>query len=84
MNLQENYNRFFKGKSRSNDQKLLREDYSTMRLKSDIDQTWKTVDDMIGDMQQWLSSIASADEDLYNEVMDNLANLADNFDPSGL
>jgi hypothetical protein len=34
-----------------------------------------------GDMQQWLSGIASTDEDMYNKVMDILANLADNFEP---
>lgn len=52
-------------------------------MKSNIDQRWKTADDMAGDMQQWLSGIyGSGNEDMYEEVMNILANLADNFDPS--
>lgn len=82
MNLKSQYKRLFEGKARSNDQKLLKEDYSTMRLKSNIDQKWQTADDMAGDMQQWLSSIySSGGEQVYQEVMDILKNLADNFDP---
>jgi hypothetical protein len=82
MNLKSQYKRLFEGKARSNDQKLLKEDYSTMRLKSNIDQKWQTADDMAGDMQQWLSSIySSGGEDVYQEVMGILQNLADNFDP---
>ena len=51
--------------------------------KSNINQRWKTADDMAGDMQQWLSGVyASGNEDMYEEVMNILANLADNFDPS--
>ena len=62
---------------------MLSENYSTMSLKSNIDQRWKTADDMAGDMQQWLSGIyGSGNEDMYEEVMNILANLADNFDPS--
>jgi hypothetical protein len=61
----------------------VREDYSTMSLKSNIDQKWKTADDMAGDMQQWLSGVySSGGEDMYEEVMNILAQLADNFDPS--
>jgi hypothetical protein len=62
--------------------KAIKEDYSTMTLKSNIDQKWQTADDMAGDMQQWLSSIySSGGEDVYQEVMGILQNLADNFDP---
>jgi hypothetical protein len=81
MNLQENYRRLFKGRLSSNDKMVISEANSAMRLKSDIDRTWKTADDVAGDMQQWLSGIASTDEDMYNKVMDILANLADNFEP---
>ena len=58
------------------------EDYSTMSLKSNIDQKWQTADDMAGDMQQWLSSVyGSGGEQMYQQVMGILQNLADNFDP---
>ena len=61
---------------------MLSEDSSTMSLKSNIDQKWKTADDMAGDMQQWLSSVyGSGGEDMYQEIMGILQNLADNFDP---
>jgi len=63
--------------------KTLLEDYSTMSLKSNIAQKWKTTDDMAGDMQQWLSGVySSGGEDMYQEIMNVLANLVDNFDPS--
>ena len=63
------------------------EEYSTMTLKSDIDQKWKTADDMAGDMQQWLTSIysrgytPSQGPAVYDKVMNVLSNLVDNFDP---
>ena len=61
---------------------MLSEDSSTMSLKSNIDQKWQTADDMAGDMQQWLSSVySSGGEDMYQEIMGILQNLADNFDP---
>jgi len=66
----------------------VREDYSTMSLKSNIDQKWKTADDMAGDMQQWLSSVyrrgytPSQGPAIYDNVMNILSNLVDNFDPS--
>jgi hypothetical protein len=69
------------GRISSNDKMVISEANSAMRLKSDIDRTWKTADEVAGDMQQWLSGIASTDEDMYNKVMDILANLADNFEP---
>lgn len=62
--------------------KPIKEDHTTMTLKSNIDQKWKTVDDMAGDMQQWLSSVySSGGEDMYQEITDILRHLADNFDP---
>ena len=62
--------------------KLIKEDYTTMSLKSNIDQKWQTADDMAGDMQQWLSSVyGSGGEQMYQQVMGILQNLADNFDP---
>ena len=63
--------------------KPIKEDYSTMSLKSNIDQKWQTADDMAGDMQQWLSSVyGSGGEDMYEKIMNILSNLVDNFDPS--
>ena len=62
--------------------KPIKEDYSTMSLKSNINQKWQTADDMAGDMQQWLSSVyGSGGEQMYQQVMGILQNLADNFDP---
>ena len=63
------------------------EEYSTMTLKSNIDQKWKTADDMAGDMQQWLTSVYSRGYTpnqgpaIYDKVMNVLSNLVDNFDP---
>ena len=62
MNLKAQYKRLFEGKARSNDQKLLKEDYSTMRLKSNIDTKWSDKQAMIDDMSQWLEGVyASGD-----------------------
>ncbi len=64
--------------------RVLKED---MTLKSNIDQKWKTADDMAGDMQQWLTSVYSRGYTpnqgpaIYDKVMNVLSNLVDNFDP---
>ena len=74
------------GKARSNDQKILKEDYSTMRLKSNIDKKWSDKQDMIDDMSQWLESVYAAgganSEDTYDDIIEALRNLLDNFEPS--
>ena len=83
MNLKSQYKRLFEGKIRSNDEKILKEDYSTMRLKSNIDTKWTDKQDMIDDMSQWLESVyASGGEDTYNDIIEALQNLIDNFEPS--
>lgn len=46
----------------------LREDYSTMRLKSDIDQKWKSSKDMQNDLRQWFEATYQAGG--YNLVDD--------------
>ena len=56
---------------------------SAMSLKSNINQKWQTADDMAGDMQQWLHDISAPGmEDMYQEVMNILENLVNNFDAS--
>ena len=86
MNLKSQYKRLFEGKARSNDQKILKEDYSTMRLKSNIDTNWSDKQAMIDDMSQWLESVYAAgganNEDTYNDIIEALQNLLDNFEPS--
>ena len=82
MNLKSQYKRLFEGKARSNDQKILKEDYSTMRLKSNIDKKWSDKQDMIDDMSQWLESVYSSGGDTYNDIIEALQNLIDNFEPS--
>jgi len=83
MNLKSQYKRLFEGKARSNDQKILKEDYSTMRLNSNIDKKWTDKQDMIDDMSQWLESVyASGGEDTYNDIIEALQYLIDNFEPS--
>jgi hypothetical protein len=85
MNLKDQYKRLFEGKARSNDQKILKEDYSTMRLKSNIDTKWSDKQAMIDDMSQWLESVyASGGEDTYDDIMEALQYLIDNFEPSGI
>ena len=83
MNLKSQYKRLFEGKARSNDRKILKEDYSTMRLNSNIDKKWTDKQDMIDDMSQWLESVyASGGEDTYNDIIEALQYLIDNFEPS--
>ena len=85
MNLKAQYKRLFEGKARSNDQKLLKEDYSTMRLKSNIDTKWSDKQAMIDDMSQWLEGVyASGGEDTYDDIMEALQYLIDNYEPSGI
>jgi len=38
----------------------VQEDYSTMQLKSNIDKTWISEQDMINDLTQWISSVSAA------------------------
>lgn len=86
MNLKSQYKRLFEGKARSNDQKILKEDYSTMRLKSNIDKKWSDKQDMIDDMSQWLESVYAlgglSSEETYDDIIEALQYLIDNFEPS--
>jgi len=82
MNLKSQYKRLFEGRVSSNDQKILKEDYSTMRLKSNIDKKWSDKQAMIDDMSQWLESVYSSGGDTYNDIIEALQNLIDNFEPS--
>ena len=64
---------------------VLKEDYSTMRLKSNIDTKWSDKQAMIDDMSQWLEGVyASGGEDTYDDIMEALQYLIDNFEPSGI
>jgi hypothetical protein len=61
----------------------LKEDWSTMSLKSNINQTWKTADDVAKDMAAWLSSVyASGGERLYDEMVNTINDVIEDFDPS--
>ena len=56
-----------------------------MRLKSNIDTKWSDKQAMIDDMSQWLESVyASGGEDTYDDIMEALQYLIDNFEPSGI
>ena len=84
MNLKDQYKRLFEGRLSSNDQKILKEDYSTMRLKSNIDTKWSDKQAMIDDMSQWLQSVYASfgGEDTYDDIIEALQYLIDNFEPS--
>ncbi len=44
-------------------------DYSTMRLKSNIDQKWDSTDTMMDDMRQWIgASVAASGPDMGKEL----------------
>ena len=63
--------------------KVLKEDMSTTSLKSNIAQTWKTADDVALDMAAWLSSVYnSGGERLYDEMVDTINSVIEDFDPS--
>ena len=48
-------------------------DYSTMRLKSNIDQKWDSADTMIDDMRQYIgSAVAAGGPELGKELADAL------------
>ena len=56
-----------------------------MRLKSNIDTKWSDKQAMIDDMSQWLEGVyASGGEDTYDDIMEALQYLIDNFEPSGI
>jgi len=51
----------------------LREDYSTMRLQSNIDQKWSDSDDMKNDLRQWVeASMQSGGYDLLDDIVSAL------------
>ena len=55
------------------EQLLTEVDYSTMRLKSNIDQKWDSTDTMIDDMRQYIgSSIAASGPELGKDLADAL------------
>ena len=59
--------------SREVDQDGLGEDYSTMRLKSDIDQKWKSSKDMQNDLRQWFEATYQAGGyDLVDDIVSAL------------
>jgi hypothetical protein len=61
----------------------IKEDVSTMSLKSNIAQTWKTADDVANDMASWLSSVyASGGEGLYDKMVNTINSAIEDFDPS--
>jgi len=46
-------------------------DYSTMRLKSNIDQKWDSTDTMMDDLRQWIgSSVQAGGRELGKELAD--------------
>ncbi len=48
-------------------------DYSTMRLKSNIDQKWDSTDTMIDDMRQYIgSAVAAGGPELGKDLADAL------------
>ena len=59
------------------------EDYSTMHLKSNIDQKWDDKNVMIDDLTQWLDTLHSTGgEELYHDIIEALKYLVDNHQPS--
>jgi len=60
-------------------QKALNEvDYSTIRLKSNIDQKWSHITDMTRDLQQWMSaSHAASGPEVLDDLQDALEGLLD-------
>ena len=51
----------------------LKEDYSTMRLQSNIDQKWSDSDDMKNDLRQWVeASMQSGGYDLLDDIVSAL------------
>jgi len=61
----------------------MKEDVSTMSLKSNIAQTWKTADDVANDMASWLSSVyGSGGERLYDEMVNTINSVIEDFDPN--
>jgi len=59
--------------SREVDQANLGEDYSTMRLQSNIDQKWSDSDDMKNDLRQWVeASMQSGGYDLLDDIVSAL------------
>ena len=62
---------------------LIREDYSTMKLKSNIDQKWVEKEDMIEDMTQWMDALYEVGgEDLYYDIVESLKKLINSHKPS--
>ena len=48
-------------------------DYSTMKLKSNIDQTWDSTDTMMDDLRQWIgSSVAASGPEMGKDLADAL------------
>ena len=45
-------------------------DYSTLKLKSNIDQKWSSVEDMTKDMRQWMEALYKANGE---EAMEDIA-----------
>ena len=51
----------------------LTEDYSTMKLKSNIDQKWDDINDMEEDIAAWFdASVAAGGQELGQEIIDRL------------
>jgi len=48
-------------------------DYSTMKLKSNIDQTWDSTDVMMDDLRQWIgASVAASGPEMGKDLADAL------------
>ena len=48
-------------------------DYSTMKLKSNIDQKWDSTDVMMDDLRQWIgSSVAASGPEMGKDIADAL------------
>lgn len=61
----------------------IKEDFSTMKLKSNIDQKWVEKEDMIDDMTQWMDALYEVGgEDLYADIVEALKYLVNNHQPS--
>ena len=68
MNYIDNNGKFNHGKW-MRDQLLNEVDYSTMRLKSNIDQKWDSTDTMMDDLRQWIgASVAASGPDMGKEL----------------
>ena len=62
MKLKEQFNRI--GGNRLNEV-----DYSTMKLKSNIDQKWSSVEDMRSDLVQWIqASVAASGTEMLEDI----------------